>query len=96
MKLGMYEYIMLHEPISAEYPINPSNQYVSVCFSFTVAREWLGRHVPAATNTFFFVIPFLFVICINIFNKCCVEMRKENKLVNYRIETCSSALLCPR
>jgi hypothetical protein len=46
---------------------------------------------------FFFVIPFLFAICISTFNKCCIGMRKrkENikKLVNYRIKTCGRMLI---
>jgi hypothetical protein len=44
----------------------------------------------------FFVISFLFAICINTFSKCCVGMRKEereNKTVNYRKETCRRALI---
>jgi hypothetical protein len=27
-------------------------------------------------NTFYFLIPFLFGICINTFTKCCIGMRK--------------------
>jgi hypothetical protein len=45
-------YIMAPEPISTEYFINPSHQ--SVCLYVylpIVARQRLGRHVTAATNT---------------------------------------------
>jgi hypothetical protein len=50
MKLGMY--IMAHKPISTMYFINPSHQ--SVClyvYPTIVARQRLGKHIPAATNT---------------------------------------------
>jgi hypothetical protein len=62
IKLGMY--IMASEPISTAYFINPSIS-LSVCVSLLslpgkgsvkcipplVARQRLGKHVPAATNT---------------------------------------------
>jgi hypothetical protein len=44
-------YIMAPELISTTYFINPSHQ--SVClyvYPSTVARQWLGKHVPAAMN----------------------------------------------
>jgi hypothetical protein len=61
MKLGIY--IMAPEPISAAYFINPSLQSVSVCVSLLSlqdndwvirrfgARQRIGKHVAAATNT---------------------------------------------
>jgi hypothetical protein len=50
MKLGMY--IMAPEPISGAYFINPYHQSVcQICISPIVARQRLGKHVPAATNT---------------------------------------------
>jgi hypothetical protein len=65
MKLGMYWYIMAAEPISTGYFINPFHQSVSVCVSLLSlqgngsvkcippfgARQRLGKHVSAATNT---------------------------------------------
>jgi hypothetical protein len=50
IKLGIY--IMAPEPISTAYYINPSHQSVSVYVSRPIlARQRLGKHVPAATNT---------------------------------------------
>jgi hypothetical protein len=50
MKLGMY--IMATEPISTMYFINPSHQSVGFpVYPPIVTRQWLGKHVPAATNT---------------------------------------------
>jgi hypothetical protein len=47
MKLGMY--IMAPELVSTAYFINPSHE--SVClYPPNVARQWLGKHVPAATR----------------------------------------------
>jgi hypothetical protein len=46
-------YIMAPEPISTTYFINPSHQ--SVClyvYPPIVAKQLLGKHVPAAMNTF--------------------------------------------
>jgi hypothetical protein len=50
MKLGIY--IMALDPISKAYFINPSHQ--SVClyvYPPLIARQRLGKHVSAATNT---------------------------------------------
>jgi hypothetical protein len=50
MKLGMY--IMAPEPISTAYFVNTSR--LSVClyvYPSFVARQRLGKNVPAATNT---------------------------------------------
>jgi hypothetical protein len=50
MKLGIY--IIAPEPISTVYFIIPSHQ--SVCLSVyprIIARQLLGKHIPAATNT---------------------------------------------
>jgi hypothetical protein len=58
-------YIMAPEHISTAYFINPSHQSVSVCVSLLsflgkcsvkcilsfLARQRIGKHVPAATNT---------------------------------------------
>jgi hypothetical protein len=63
MKLGMY--VMTPEPNSTAYFINPSHQSVSVSVSFLsllgkgsvkciptfIARQRLGKDVPAATDT---------------------------------------------
>jgi hypothetical protein len=63
MKLGMY--IMTPEPISAAYFINPSHQSVCLCVFLVkllgkdlikcipplIAMQWLGKHIPMATNT---------------------------------------------
>jgi hypothetical protein len=52
-KLGMY--ITAPQPISTAYFINPSHQsvclYESMCISPIVARQRLGKHVPATTFT---------------------------------------------
>jgi hypothetical protein len=62
IKLGTY--IMAPEPISTAYFINPSRQSVSACVSFLsllgkgsvkcippfIARQRIGKHVPAATS----------------------------------------------
>jgi hypothetical protein len=58
-------YIMASEPITTAYFTNPSHQFVSVCVSLLSlpgndsfkcihpfgARQQLGKHIPAATNT---------------------------------------------
>jgi hypothetical protein len=50
MKLSMY--IMAPEPISAAYFLNPSHQSMHLCvYPLLVARQRLGKHVPAAMNT---------------------------------------------
>jgi hypothetical protein len=63
MKLGMY--IMAPDPISTAYFINPSHKSVCLyvyslsllgkgwvkCIPPFIARQRLGRHVPAAANT---------------------------------------------
>jgi hypothetical protein len=46
MKISVY--VMAPEPISTAYFINPSRQSVE---SPIVARQRLGKHVPAANNT---------------------------------------------
>jgi hypothetical protein len=58
MKLGMYEYIMAPEPISTAYFINLSHQSVCLlgngsvkCIPLFIARQRLGKHITAATNT---------------------------------------------
>jgi hypothetical protein len=49
MQLGTY--IMANESISIAYFINPSHQsYVCMCIPLIVARQRLGKHVPATTN----------------------------------------------
>jgi hypothetical protein len=51
MKFGMY--IKASEPNSMAYFINPSHQ--SMCpyvYPSIVARQWLGKNVTAATNTY--------------------------------------------
>jgi hypothetical protein len=55
MKLRMY--IMALEPISTVYFIDPSHHSVSICASSpTVARQLLGKHVPAATKNYWRVL----------------------------------------
>jgi hypothetical protein len=52
MNLLFGMYIMASEPISVAYLINPSHQ--SVCmyvYPSIVARQELGKHVLAVTNT---------------------------------------------
>jgi hypothetical protein len=50
MKLGMY--IMAPEPISTTYFVNPSHQSVGLyAYSSVVARQRVGKHIPATTNT---------------------------------------------
>jgi hypothetical protein len=49
IKLRMY--IMASDPVSVAHFTNPSHQPVSVCVSPIVARQRLGKHVTAATNT---------------------------------------------
>jgi hypothetical protein len=48
-KLGMN--IMVPEPISVAYFINPSHQSVSICVSTVTARLSFGKNVTAATDT---------------------------------------------
>jgi hypothetical protein len=43
--------ILTPEPISAAYFVKVSHQPVSLCVPLTVARQRLGKYVPAATNT---------------------------------------------
>jgi hypothetical protein len=51
MKFGVY--IIAFEPISIAYFINPSHQYVCLyVYPPNVARQRLGKHVTAATNTY--------------------------------------------
>jgi hypothetical protein len=50
MKLGMC--VMAPEPIPTAYFIKPSHQCVCLCvYPLIVARQRLGKHVPAAKNT---------------------------------------------
>jgi hypothetical protein len=42
---------MAPEPISMAYFINPSHQSTRMCIPLFIARQVLGKHVPAATNT---------------------------------------------
>jgi hypothetical protein len=49
MKLGVY--VMAPEPISVEYFINPSHQFVCLyVYLPIIARQWLGKNVTAETN----------------------------------------------
>jgi hypothetical protein len=48
MKLGMY--IMTSEPISVAYFTNSSHQSACNCIPPVVARQRLGKHVPASMN----------------------------------------------
>jgi hypothetical protein len=51
MKLGIY--IMASGPFSTAYFINLSHQSVCLCvYPRIVARQRLGKHVPAATKNF--------------------------------------------
>jgi hypothetical protein len=62
--MNIFMYIMAPEPISAAYFINPSHQFVCLYvyphivakqglkfISRLIARQQLGKHVPAETNT---------------------------------------------
>jgi hypothetical protein len=50
MNLGMY--IMVPGPVSTVYYINSSQQFSACTYiSPTVARQRLGKHFPATTNT---------------------------------------------
>jgi hypothetical protein len=48
--MKLYTYITTPEPIWTAYFINPSHQSVCLCI-LIVARQRLGKHVSAATNT---------------------------------------------
>jgi hypothetical protein len=50
MKLGMY--IIVLEPISTEYFINPSHQSVYISLSlYIIDRQRISGHVPVLMNT---------------------------------------------
>jgi hypothetical protein len=50
---SIWNFVCIHAPehISVAYLINPFHQSVCMCMRSIVARRWLGKHVPAATNT---------------------------------------------
>jgi hypothetical protein len=49
MRLGIY--IMVPEPISTAYLINPSHKFVCLYVYLLVAMQRIGKSVTAATNT---------------------------------------------
>jgi hypothetical protein len=83
MELGTY--IMVTENISMAYFIKFSHHYVCLYVypPHTVARQWLGRHVPVAMNannrrTLGGIISYAFSVCGSVYQSNIAGNRSGN------------------